>query len=92
MIQLTIRIQSKEDAKQGPAFPEIEVNDKKIYDLAVQKVSVLQGGMKSGKTSIGLISEAYGSVIMMQLSADQLEMIYAAVRGAEMRWAEQQTK
>jgi hypothetical protein len=90
MEAISIVIQSKKDAEKGPAFPNLSEGVIKIYDLPVQKVSILEGGMKSGKTSLALCSKSEdGTLICFQLSADQLEFIAGAVRGANARFEDE---
>jgi hypothetical protein len=50
---------------------------------------ILEGGMVSGKTSLSFhIIDQDGKSIIVQTSAEILEMIQACIRGAEIRWAE----
>ena len=59
------------------------------------RAAVLQNGMTSGRSSIGLLidlppgsSRAEGLVIFAELSADMLDQIAAVTRGARDSWGE----
>lgn len=50
---------------------------------------IMEGGMASGKTSLSFhVIDQDGKSIIVQTSAEILDMIQACIRGAEIRWAE----
>lgn len=73
-----------------PAFPEI-VNENFYCEAKLHGVSVLQSGMTTGKTSVGIAIELPdGKYVLVQTSASMIEGIFAAIRGAEQRWHDEQ--
>lgn len=83
---LSLRIRRKSNLE--PSFPEI-TDDNFGGELEVEAVGILEKGMQSGKTSIALsLKTEDGKYYMAQMSADQIEMIFAGIRGAEQNWAE----
>jgi hypothetical protein len=93
MDPIHIVIQSKKDAAEGPAFPGLADDAAKIYDLPVQKCSILEGGMASGKPSVALLAKAEdGALILFQLSADQLNFLNSAVIGATARFEDEKNR
>lgn len=59
-----------------------------IAGLAVERVAVLQGGMLSGAASVAFVSRLANQLVVLEMSADHLEMLASAVRGARQRWGE----
>ena len=88
MGSIEIKIQSKEDGLKGEAnFPELGARATRRYQMAVEKVSILEAGTKAGRVSVGLIAEAEdGAVIVLDLTNDQLQAIAAAAKGAQARF------
>jgi len=84
MPHLDIRICDK--GQLTPAFHEPEYEN--IPEGELLGAAILEGGMSSGKTSIGFIVESEGRKFLVQTSADILNGLMAAVRGAEQRWKE----
>jgi hypothetical protein len=89
-MQITqIKILAKEDS--GPAIPEHA--GKTIHDVRLDYVTIIEGGMQSGRTSVCLsINLPDGSVAAVQLSAGQFDQVAGAVRGACLRFGEDLTK
>lgn len=88
MSAVVIKIQDKKDENTS-LFPELGKNPLVRGD--VQFVGILQGGMASGKTSIALHSVIDGKTIMLEISAEFLDAINSARKGAESRWIEEGT-
>lgn len=86
MQHIDIKIQSLEEFEDGSVlFPELK--DKFQADLNPKKMSILEGGMESGKTSIMLFMEdESGNIYTLQMSADMLNTINAAAQGAVQRF------
>jgi hypothetical protein len=76
---ITIRIGAVGDP---PIFPE----HSKATEGKIIGVSILEKGMESGKTSVGIFVETDGKKSCVQLSADMLNGINSAVRGAVERF------
>lgn len=75
------------DLGDPPPFPELQ--DRKIIDLTLDKVAILQEGMQSGRASMTLLVNLPDqSVGLIELSVKQFNMIAAIVRGATERWNE----
>jgi len=87
MGSIEIRIQSKEDAAKGANFPELAERATRRYQLAVEKVSIIEAGTTQGRVAVGLIAEAEdGAVIVLDITNDQLQAIAAASKGAQARF------
>lgn len=86
MPMLNIRIARK--SQKEPAFPEI--TDKNFVEkLELYGASILEGGMTSGKTSIGfVVKDAHGGFYMLETSAAIIDGLYHAIKGAEQNWKE----
>lgn len=70
----------------SPAFPEITDENYLIPGkmAGFHGVSILEGGMASGKTSIGIVLQLPdGKYVMSEISADMWRTITAAIDGAE---------
>ena len=78
---LVIRIARRGDKKL--LFPEL----KPTMQGEITHAGILEGGMVSGKTSIGLVGKTIdGQYAFMEMSADMLQSLAAAARGAEERF------
>lgn len=70
-----------------PPFPEMA--EKKIHVVKIDRCVVLQGGTVGGRASVAIMAEMPdGSWAMIETTARLLEMMAAAVRGACLRWGE----
>lgn len=79
------RILIKEKSDPTPALSEVKV----YSEGELKDVVLLEGGMSSGKTSIALhVVDGSGRSVIVQTSAAMFEMIFGALKGAEIRWSE----
>lgn len=82
--QVDIRIVRRNDP---PPFAELA--EKEAVETGITRMCVLEGGMKSGKASVVLLADLpNGAVAFMEMSADMLESLAAAARGARQSWGE----
>jgi len=73
-----------------PAFPELKPENTLLADAELYGIAILQGGMQSGKTSIGIaLKTPDGKFILAQTSAAILSTIYHALVGAEQRFMDE---
>lgn len=72
----------------GPAWPDI--TDKNFVEsLELERATIVEKGMQSGKTSIGLaLKDKHGGYYYAETSAEILETLYASLKGAEQYWRE----
>lgn len=86
MIPLSIIIKTIDDL--DPAFPQV-TPENYAGECTLESVSILEHGMASGKTSIGLLIKlSDGSYTVAQASAALLDMIWHTLQGAEQRFAD----
>jgi hypothetical protein len=84
MPSLDIIIRTLKDTE--PAFDHLIDNDY-MGEAQLIAASILEGGMASGKTSIGfLIKLPDGNCAIAQTSAEIINMLYVALQGAEQRF------
>lgn len=90
MAHIEIRIQTIEERQKQnePLFDKI--SDDSIH-CQVDGFAILEGGMRSGKTSCAFVSREHGGVIM-EISAEMLHTCLAGLNGAEMRFMNEKTK
>lgn len=89
MIPLNIIIKTIDD--KDPAFPQV-TPENYVGESILESVSILQHGMTSGKTSIGLLIKLPdGKYVVAQTSAGLLDMIWHAWQGAEQRFEDIKT-
>jgi len=81
---VNIKILAKDE--QGPLFEGLDAS--KMTESQITDVGILESGMESGKTSVGLLIPNGDGHILVQMSAGQFEMIAAAVKGAAQRFGE----
>ncbi len=73
-------------SQKEPAFPEI-TKENFSSELDAEGIAILEKGMVSGKTSVGIVlKDKDGKYFMTQLSADQINHIKSAISGAESFW------
>lgn len=83
MSMIDVKIVSKEDTK--PVWPDIA----SVPEGELERFCVLQGGMESGRSSVAfLIKLDDGTHVLVQTSAELMDMMAGAARGARMRWGE----
>jgi hypothetical protein len=71
------------------AFPELTPENTISINSELYGVSILEGGMQSGKTSIGIVLQTEdGKFVLAQTSAAILSTLYHALLGAEQRFLE----
>lgn len=70
-----------------PAFPFVKAENF-AGELELVGLSILERGMTSGKTAIGLLLHSGGAYFMAQTSAEILRSAAAALEGAEINWKE----
>lgn len=82
MLSILLKIHEKGDA---PLFPEFDT----FTCSEVTHACVLEGGMTSGATSIGIITAADGkNAICVEMSLVDLQQLYHAAMGADARFIE----
>lgn len=81
-----LKITVKEKSDTTPSFPEI-TDENKGGELILDKACILEGGMESGRPSIGflLIDPATGKHYVAQTSPDLLDVVVGVLRGFELR-------
>lgn len=85
MQDVVIKIQSIEDAKRGPLYPEH--NNRAIEQGALRSVAILEGGMTSGKTSLGFMIDIGGDrLVWCEVSPGIFDGIASAFKGARERF------
>lgn len=84
MQHIPVTIQSKEDDKKGPAYPDLV--GKAILKPGNIRVCILEGGMKSGATSVMILVETSAGLVSVEMSANMLDTINGAVKGAVQRF------
>ncbi len=83
MIAVTIKILAKGDP--GPAVAGMA----EAIELETTHAVIIEGGMSSGKTSIGLVlRDANGTPYLLQTSLAMFDMLAGAVKGAAARFGE----
>jgi hypothetical protein len=83
----SIRVCPKDQTET--AFPELTRENTLSIDAELYGVSILEAGMQSGKTSIGIVLQMPdGKFVLAQTSAAILSMLYHALVGAEQRFEE----
>jgi hypothetical protein len=82
MEQLRITINSLEDAKAGKPIDN-RTTTENIRPTKDFTVAILEGGMKSGRTSIMFtLGNADGTFSIAEMTPDQFEVLIGAFRGA----------
>ena len=84
MNHVKIKAQSLKDEKVM-VFPELSRVPRSHFG-PVTHVQILEGGMKSGKSSVMVCSVKDDKIAIIELSAAELDGINAAVQGAIKRW------
>ncbi len=84
MQHIPVRIQSKDDNKKGPLFPELV--GKKTFKAGDIHVGILEGGMVSGETSVMFLVETAEALVCVEMSADMLNTINGVSQGAVERF------
>ena len=74
-------------SQKEPAFKEIN-NDNFNFELEIHGFCILEKGMASGKTALGIALKKGGRYYMTQISADQINYLKSAIDGAEKNWKE----
>lgn len=88
MPELKIRIGRVGDP---PLFPELAA--RLVGRLEFVGAGVLEGGMASGRTSVGfMLADENGNVYLAETSAALVDCLDAAIKGAEIRWAREEKK
>lgn len=84
---ITVRLQSLAQAKGGQCmFPEFIGHP--IKNAEPQTFGILEGGMQSGATSVGMhLRLDDGTLVFFQMSAPMFRQLADALTGAELRWA-----
>lgn len=78
--------------KSDPPLSLIPEDVAKIASTSVEKVAILEGGMASGKTSLMFVGVPTqdGTLPVLELSLVHLETIFAAAKGADLRFQDLQ--
>jgi hypothetical protein len=80
------KIKSARKSATEPAFPEITEENFK-GELEVDGIVLLEKGMASGKTSVGIkLKDKEGKYYMTQMSLEQFHYITSAAKGSEEFW------
>lgn len=83
---MTVDIRVLDRGGEGP-WPEL--GERPTEHAEVARFAVIQGGMKSGASSVRIIGETDdGTVVVLETSAKLFSMMAGAVRGALGRWGE----
>lgn len=88
MGHIVIKIQELGDDKC--LFPEIP-HDLKFIQGIVEGFGILEGGMESGKTSVVLVKYSGDTAVVLEMSAEQFEVCYMALKGAEKRFSDKRS-
>ena len=83
MIEVTVKIQSLEDVKDGKGILEKKAVPIKVDHLTV---GILEDGMESGRTSLMFLLENGDKVYMAEMSMDMFEGLCSAAHGARIRF------
>ncbi len=87
MTHVKIVIQSLEDAENGKPILENSPPADQYKRLEDVTVGILEGGMQSGKTSLMFIAQDKNKEVhYFEMSANNLEMLAGAVKGAQARF------
>jgi hypothetical protein len=83
-----LKIVIREENEEAPAFPEVN-NDNFLGNIELIGAAILEGGMQSGKTAIGLMLKTPdGKYLFAETSGEIIENLGMAVKGANMRFAD----
>ena len=78
--------------RKGDLSPYPELVTKTLHHCELDRVTLLEGGMESGRSSVAIIVDLPdGSAAFIQTSARNFELIAAAVRGGCKSWGEDNT-
>lgn len=87
MTSIKIQIQTLAEAAQGKVL-FAELCNRKIVNGTPITFGILEGGMQSGKASVGMHVELEdGSLVFFQLSGDTTLALADALKGANQRFA-----
>lgn len=84
MHPITIKVGTVDDTE--PLFPLTDAQIETFQEGDVVQVGILEKGMQSGNVSVAFMIETPHGIVMAQMSADQMEVIAAAVRAACIRF------
>lgn len=85
MIGLNILIKTLDDTE--PSWPDMTNSNSVVGQL--QGASILEGGMESGKSSVGFrIALPDGKYALVETSSELLKNLHAVLLGAEARFAD----
>lgn len=82
MQSIRIQVRGKDDAE--PCFPEFN----NAAEGSLGGIAILEAGMVSGKTSVGVIVLGPKGPVLTELSAEAFLTIAAAVKGAMARFGQ----
>jgi hypothetical protein len=89
MLGKMVKIQMQRLGEPTPIHPGTIEELKKIPNLNVEKVAILEAGMQKGGTSMFIVMKDKNDVpYFAEMSADMWDTINSARKGVETYWAE----